>query len=405
MAKFSRDDDIEWQRVRRRRDRQQENKDNKIVSFFVSGLPRHLIREDLGREFARFGKVVDVYAAGRKAAYGKFFAFVRFKDVLNVEHLEQRLQGIKYQNFLLNVNTTRFDRKENERDVKRLHNLEHKANNPMQKNRQQWSNRQQVGRSFVDVVTGKVDYASHQCITLKTEDREEGEFVPEDPTMEGSPPAMETPRVVPANYGECAVGTMGNVSKPVIDSRTEGVGSEEYDESVFAFNAPRGEEVHEENRDFPSNTAYPNDGSLCGLMDNGPHVDHNCNTEFVVGCQEKFNGLEKLIPSGCFGLFLSRTECLQTKKGNILLSAPNSNSKSESYKSTEGRIKRRRIRAANSPRFSGHSDRPCRKSIDLNVNPQEIRATLEVGKEIGVQFNQGNNKVEQLLVCGERNLS
>ncbi|KAI3525397.1 hypothetical protein L1887_04162 [Cichorium endivia] len=260
------------------------------------------------------------------------------------------------------------------------------------------------------------------------EDREEGEVVPENPTMEEAPPEMGTSREVPANYGERVVGTPGNVSKPVTDARIEEEGSAEYEESAFAVNAPCGEEVNEENREGPRNVAYPKGGSLGGLMENGPQMDHNGTMEFVVGCQEKFNGLKKLIPSGCFGPFPSRMESLQINKGNILPTAPNSNSKSESSKSTEGRIKRRRIRLANTPRSSGHRDRPLGESIDLNINPQvlprpcpsegsvgcefscgsatqEIRATLEVGKEIGVQFNQGNNEVEQLLVCGERNLS
>ncbi|KAI3515408.1 hypothetical protein L1887_14303 [Cichorium endivia] len=158
--------DVGWKQVRGRKQRQ---KEEKITSFFVSGLPRNIIVEELRREFARFGEVADVYAAGRKDASGKFFAFVRFMNVTIEENLERRLQGLKYRNFPLNVNIARFERKAKERGELGTTNLHNKAHRPDSHlaTKQQWNSRTREGRTFADAVMGNVDRASQKSITLK----------------------------------------------------------------------------------------------------------------------------------------------------------------------------------------------------------------------------------------------
>ncbi|KAI3768741.1 hypothetical protein L2E82_19572 [Cichorium intybus] len=191
-----------------------------------------------------------------------------------------------------------------------------------------------------------------------------------------APPMGEAPMEalmdVQKNNGECEVETWGNVNKPAYDSRTRRVRRSEVEESEFAFNVPRANEMNGDIREIPNNTTNLNGGSSSGPCDMGPPLDQACNKVFVMGCEDKFNRLENLIPSGCFGPFPSRKECLQKNKESTLPSS----SKSESSKSTEGRIKRRRIRSASSPRSSMHSDGyreidcPMEKSFDLNTNPQ-----------------------------------
>ncbi|KAI3690912.1 hypothetical protein L2E82_49125 [Cichorium intybus] len=288
--------------------------------------------------------------------------------------------------------------------------MNHRMNNPPVKQQhwsnppakqQQWSNHKQDGRIFVDVKKN-VDCDPQHYIPLKTE-TETGKWLHRS-VLIGEAHSLDNLSTfhiykklgdilteVQENNGECEVGTWGNVNKAVHDSKIKEDGSSEVEESVFAFNAPRDNDMNGGIVNFPS---------IRLILMVGHRVVH-----------------------ATWGPIWIK----------LATSTLPSSSKSESSKSTEERTKRRRIRSASSPNSSNHRDghrdanRPIENSFDLNARPQvpsrssssegqsdlgvscdsasqEIRATLEVAKGIGVQFNHGNEEIGQLLANGGKNM-
>ncbi|KAI3506585.1 hypothetical protein L1887_21145 [Cichorium endivia] len=137
------------------------------------GVPANVNRDEIKRFFDRFGRVLDVYAAGRKDSSGKFFALKRFKEVLHTEILEKKMQGLMYRGNLLKVNLAKFERRMNESDTRRAAGRDSRIRDQWidnSKNRQvQWANRKRHGRSFVVVVreNEEVEHITKTSIPLK----------------------------------------------------------------------------------------------------------------------------------------------------------------------------------------------------------------------------------------------
>lgn len=62
--------------------------------MFVLNLPLEVRKDVLKDNFSKYGEVIDVYMATKKAVNRKSFAFVRFKKANDELELEKALQGI-----------------------------------------------------------------------------------------------------------------------------------------------------------------------------------------------------------------------------------------------------------------------------------------------------------------------
>jgi len=89
--------------------------DNSTTSFFVSNFPDFVNRGDLWQIFARFGNVGEVFIPNKVDKWGNRFAFVKFREVRDVEELEGRMQEVKCGEEVLKVNIARFGREEDTR--------------------------------------------------------------------------------------------------------------------------------------------------------------------------------------------------------------------------------------------------------------------------------------------------
>jgi hypothetical protein len=87
------------------------NVDQSSTSFFVTNLPHECNLEDLWKVFGRFGRLGDVYIPKKVDKWGRKFAFVKFREVNEVEELSRRLEDVWLGSFKLRVNISRFSRR------------------------------------------------------------------------------------------------------------------------------------------------------------------------------------------------------------------------------------------------------------------------------------------------------
>ncbi|GKA28308.1 RNA-directed DNA polymerase, eukaryota [Tanacetum coccineum] len=79
-------------------------------SVFVTNFPDHCTARDLWNVCTAYGKVADVYIPLKKSKADKKFAFVRFLNVDNFEHLIENIGTIWMGRFRLHANPVRFQR-------------------------------------------------------------------------------------------------------------------------------------------------------------------------------------------------------------------------------------------------------------------------------------------------------
>ncbi|CAH1416752.1 unnamed protein product [Lactuca virosa] len=97
----------EWVEVRRRNFQV-----NKIItSFYVSNLQDDVINAMLKEAFHSFGNLVDVYIPGRKDKAGSFFAFIKYKCVLDATAMARTLDGVRCGQCITKVNVSKFEKK------------------------------------------------------------------------------------------------------------------------------------------------------------------------------------------------------------------------------------------------------------------------------------------------------
>ncbi|KAD4178000.1 hypothetical protein E3N88_26591 [Mikania micrantha] len=80
------------------------------ITFYVANLPTDCTTKELQQEFSRFGKVLDVYIAGKKDKSHCHFGFVRFPEVGNPVQLERDLNNIKLKNLKISVNIAKYEK-------------------------------------------------------------------------------------------------------------------------------------------------------------------------------------------------------------------------------------------------------------------------------------------------------
>ncbi|MCI19946.1 endonuclease/exonuclease/phosphatase family protein, partial [Trifolium medium] len=83
------------------------------TSFFVTNFPEDLGWGDLWKLFARYGSVIDVFIPKKVDKWGRKFAFVKFKEVRDLEELSRKLEDVWSGNFKLRVNRARFRKGDN----------------------------------------------------------------------------------------------------------------------------------------------------------------------------------------------------------------------------------------------------------------------------------------------------
>ncbi|CAI9279928.1 unnamed protein product [Lactuca saligna] len=99
----------EWTEVRRRRKPTSIPGDE--TTFYVSNIPHGAWIAEIRQLFTKHGEVVDIYILAKKNSNGKHFAFVRFRQVMDVKALEVALQGIRCRDKVLEVNLAKHPRK------------------------------------------------------------------------------------------------------------------------------------------------------------------------------------------------------------------------------------------------------------------------------------------------------
>lgn len=84
-----------------------------LTWFFFTNFPDNYGLEQMWKIFLKWGDVRDVYIPPRRDKKGLRFGFVKFKDVLILKALEEKLASIKIGDIRLEVNIPMFDRNNN----------------------------------------------------------------------------------------------------------------------------------------------------------------------------------------------------------------------------------------------------------------------------------------------------
>jgi hypothetical protein len=89
--------------------------DKITTSFFFTNIPNEATSEDLWKLFLKYGRVGEVFLPKKLDKRGRRFGFVKFKEVMEVDELSDKLRDVWLGSFKLWVNRSRFgrmDRKE-----------------------------------------------------------------------------------------------------------------------------------------------------------------------------------------------------------------------------------------------------------------------------------------------------
>jgi RNA recognition motif-containing protein len=84
--------------------------DKETTPFFFTNFPEDVQVVELWSLFAKHGRVGEVYVPNKRDKRGQRFGFVKFKDVKNIEALNDRLGDVWMGSFKLKVNLALFGR-------------------------------------------------------------------------------------------------------------------------------------------------------------------------------------------------------------------------------------------------------------------------------------------------------
>ncbi|KAI3497002.1 hypothetical protein L1887_39382 [Cichorium endivia] len=152
-------DDGGWTEVnRRRRGVRPANLQGRTTTFFVTNIPEGVNALELKlickNIYSGFSSLTDVYIAKKKDVNGHNFAFVRYKDVSNVNEIIESLNMVRCRDKVLIANVARFQRQSAESyrhpPPPTAHGKFQQYPNP----RSAFVSRFRDGRSFADVVSG-----------------------------------------------------------------------------------------------------------------------------------------------------------------------------------------------------------------------------------------------------------
>jgi hypothetical protein len=90
--------------------------DKITTSFFFTNIPEDATSEDLWKLFLKYGRVGEVFLPRKLDKRGRRFGFVKFKEVLEVDVLSEKLRDVWMGSFKLWVNRSRFGRSERKED-------------------------------------------------------------------------------------------------------------------------------------------------------------------------------------------------------------------------------------------------------------------------------------------------
>jgi hypothetical protein len=88
------------------------NLDKSSISFYITNFPDEAKTVELWKLFARFDRIGEVYIPNKVDKWGKRFGFVKFKEVRDLERLEERLSDVWMGTYKLRINRARFSRTE-----------------------------------------------------------------------------------------------------------------------------------------------------------------------------------------------------------------------------------------------------------------------------------------------------
>ncbi|KAK9055889.1 hypothetical protein SSX86_026976 [Deinandra increscens subsp. villosa] len=80
------------------------------VSFFISDLPNGCTGRYLWDTFRNMGRISDAFVPGRKDWRGRYFGFIRFREVADVDGMLQRLRGVRVDGARVRVFISKFKR-------------------------------------------------------------------------------------------------------------------------------------------------------------------------------------------------------------------------------------------------------------------------------------------------------
>ncbi|KAK7259620.1 hypothetical protein RIF29_25230 [Crotalaria pallida] len=81
-----------------------------VITFYFTHFPISVPLDELRERFLNWGEVVDLVVPARRNAYGWKFGFVRYRNVVDVQALEKKLDSMWISNKKLWVNLQRFNR-------------------------------------------------------------------------------------------------------------------------------------------------------------------------------------------------------------------------------------------------------------------------------------------------------
>jgi hypothetical protein len=105
-----------WITVARRRGRENRHGKDKtdqkaqVTSFYFTNFPDEVQLQDLKTRFSRIGEVVDIFIPSKRNKLGKFFGFVRFKDVTDARTIEEHMRDTWFGTYKLWANVARFEK-------------------------------------------------------------------------------------------------------------------------------------------------------------------------------------------------------------------------------------------------------------------------------------------------------
>ncbi|KAL4589625.1 hypothetical protein LXL04_002533 [Taraxacum kok-saghyz] len=102
----------EWRQVRgKRRQERKVTETSEETTYFVSNIPKEARKAEIINVFNKYGRATDVFMSNNMGKNGKYYVFVRFRDIQDTQELEKKLDGILFRGRKLEVNIAKHSRK------------------------------------------------------------------------------------------------------------------------------------------------------------------------------------------------------------------------------------------------------------------------------------------------------
>ncbi|KAL4568994.1 hypothetical protein LXL04_024620 [Taraxacum kok-saghyz] len=145
----------EWREVRRK----SKPSEKPVVSFYICDLPGDVFKKELWAPCATYGKLIDIYIAGRKNAAGSFFAFIRYEDPADPIAIATSLNNVMCRGKKIVANIARQPRPSKQPPPRIPPSRSRTVQNMA------WST--QDSRSFADALGGKTQVVPAMAIPVK----------------------------------------------------------------------------------------------------------------------------------------------------------------------------------------------------------------------------------------------